>query len=70
MLSNLLLPVDTDQDCILVHVLFVVKKLSTAWPVLEVFEVGSCSSGYQARSLMHLFDCSWIKQHCFQDYVV
>ena len=54
---------DTDQDCILVHVPFVVEKLSTAFPALEVFEVGSRTSGYQARSLMHLFDCTWMNQH-------
>ena len=56
---------DTDPHCILVHVPFVVGMLSTAFPVLEVFEVGACNSGYQARKLMHLFDCSWMNQHTF-----
>ena len=47
------------------HVPFVVEKLSIAFPALEVFEVGSRTSGYEARSLMHLFDCSWMNQHVF-----
>jgi hypothetical protein len=56
---------DTDQDCILVHVPFVVEMLSTAFPVLEVSEVGTQNSGYQARNLVHLFDCSWMNQYVF-----